>query len=220
MGLGLFLVTSGQIEIFRSAGGERVPLGTAGVGDILGEIALVDDQPRTASAMAKGPTECLLLTRDSFDTLVKKEPEIAWCIVPGLAERIRELHERLSSDAGQSAVESPDIPPEEPVTAGADEAEDDDDTTFDWSATMTRMFRLQYGLMAGAAKGFTEGARVMERFIDELADETDFKDNDNWNEVLEKIPDGMVEATRTALKECEDVPQAMADAFRRYSQEN
>ena len=220
MGVGLFLVTSGQIEIFRTNGGDRLHLGTAGPGDILGEIALVDDQPRTASAVAQGSTECLLLTRDSFDTLVKKEPEIAWCIVPGLAERIRELHERLSSGAAQSAAESPDVRLEDPVAGTEDDDEDDDDSTSDWSAAMTRMFRLQYGLMAGAAKGFTEGARVMERFIDELADETDFKDNDNWNEVLEKLPDGMVEATRTAIKECEDVPQAMADAFRRYSREN
>lgn len=220
LGLGMFLVTSGRIEVFRSAGDDRVQLGTAGAGDILGEIALVDDQPRTASAVARGSTECLLLTRDSFDTLVKKEPEIAWCIVPGLAERVRELHERLSSVAEPSVAESPDLAPEEPVAGSADEADEEEESTSDWSATMTRMFRLQYGLMAGVARGFTEGAKVMERFIEELADETDFKDNDDWNEVLEKLPDGMVEATRTALKECEDVPQAMADAFRRYSREN
>ena len=219
MGLGLFLVTSGRIDIFRSSADREVQLGTAVGGDILGEIALVDDQPRTASAVAREDTECLLLTRDSFDTLVKKEPEIAWCIVPGLTERIRQLHERLSDD-DRLAAELPDAVTEvDPEATESDVTEDEDDETADWSATVTRLLRIQYGLMAGAAKGLTGGAKAMESFLDGLADETDLKDNDSWSEVVDKVPDGVVEATREALKELEELPQAMTDAFRRYSRE-
>ena len=89
--LGMYVLIAGEIEVFKSEGKDRVVLGRMGRGDVLGEIALIDDRPRSASAVALEATECLLLTKDSFDLLVKKEPDIAWCIVPNLAERIREI---------------------------------------------------------------------------------------------------------------------------------
>ena len=91
MGLSLFIVTSGQAEVFRGTDEERVALERVAAGGILGQLALIDDQPRAASAVALETTDCLLLTRDSFDTLVKRDPEIAWCMTPALAERVRDL---------------------------------------------------------------------------------------------------------------------------------
>lgn len=101
------------------------------------------------------------------------------------------------------------------ATAGGEEW--DEEKSSDWASAMTKIFRLQYGLMAGAAKSMTKTTEIVEKFLDELADETDIKDSDSWSDVLGKMPEGLASATRAALDECETIPQAMADAFKEYS---
>ncbi len=94
-GLGMFLITAGRVEVFKTRDGHKVLLAVLGSGDVLGEMALLDDQPRSASAVAIEHTECLLLSRDRFRTLLKRRPRIAWPIVPSLARRVRDLQEQL-----------------------------------------------------------------------------------------------------------------------------
>ena len=94
-GLGLFIITSGRVEVFKTIGERRIQLAVLGHGDVLGEMALLDDQPRSASAMALAATECLLLSRARFRALLKTRPRIAWPIVPALARRVRDLQQRL-----------------------------------------------------------------------------------------------------------------------------
>jgi EAL domain-containing protein (putative c-di-GMP-specific phosphodiesterase class I) len=57
-----FLIESGEIEVTMLRGGERVTLSRLGPGDLLGEMAVIDDAPRTATALAL--TECLLFPID------------------------------------------------------------------------------------------------------------------------------------------------------------
>jgi CRP-like cAMP-binding protein len=233
MGLSLFIVTSGQVEIFRSSNGTKVGLGKVAVGGVLGQLALLDDRPRAASAEALETTECLLITRDSFDTLVKKEPEIAWCLTPGLAERIRDLQglameawlaqEEKEKEEAETAPAAEEPKAEEKAAKAEEEesddsdGEDDDDEPSDLESALFKMMRMQYGIMAGTAKGMTETARVMEKFLDSMADETELKTNEDWGDLLGKIPEAMVTASRAAMDEAEKVPEEMVDAYRRYS---
>jgi CRP-like cAMP-binding protein len=233
IGLGLLVITSGRVELSKTVEDQQLDLGTLGPGKVLGEIALLDDRPRSSSATALEPTECLLLTRDGFDTLVKKEPQIAWCLVPELAGRIRDLQqraadaelevERLKSSAKSSeapaggAEAESDVKPAAEKAEGGDEEDDEDEGTSELESASLKMMRLGYGVMAGTAKGFTEMARVMESFLDSMADETDLEKSESWSDLFEKMPDASVSAMRTALDESEKVPQEMVDAFRRYS---
>ena len=115
-GLGLFLITAGRVEVTKRAGSREVPLAVLGDGEVLGEIALIDDRPRSATAFALEETACLLLTRERFRTLLRKHPKIAWPIVPSLAERVRDLQSKLiESEAGAVAP-----PAEEPGTRAAE----------------------------------------------------------------------------------------------------
>ena len=57
-----FLIESGEIEVTMLRGGERVTLSRLGPGDLLGEMAVIDDAPRTATALAL--TDCLLFPID------------------------------------------------------------------------------------------------------------------------------------------------------------
>ncbi len=226
MGLSLFIVTSGKVELYKTAGDKKVGLGTVDAGGVLGQIELLDDQPRAASAAALDATQCLLLTRDSFDTLVKKDPQIAWCLIPGMAGRIRDLQElametelareeRASRSAAKASAKADDAAAEEGEFE--EEEEEEDEEPSDLESALFKMMRMQYGLMAGTARGVTDMAKVMETFLDSMAEETDFKTRDDWRDLLEKLPEAMVTATRSALDESEKVPEEMIDAYRRYS---
>jgi len=218
-GLGLFVITSGSVEVFKGKDSDRTELGTMESGDILGEIALIDDQPRSASAVALAPTECLLLTRDSFDTLVKKEPEIAWCIVPNLAERIRELHDRANKAEERLDAKETEVSDKEEKTTSTEATEEESDTASDLSEAVMQMTRLQYGLMMGGVKGMTGMVKVWETLLSSFADETELSGSDDVTDVFERIPDGMVSASREAISELEDLPQEMVDSFRRIYKE-
>jgi len=235
MGLGMFVMISGRVEVFKQSASGKVALGHMEEGDVLGEIALIDDQPRSASAVAVTDTECLLLTRDSFETLVKKEPDVAWCIVPVLADRIRELHERAvdaesrlqreSAVAGETesrrktAARDDSGHEKRADAAGSTEKDREEDESSDWEDAMARMFRMQYGLMLGGMTGMTGMARLWESFFRKLADETEIGDTNQFSDLMDKAPDGFVAAGREALSELEDLPQEMVDSFRRVFKE-
>jgi CRP-like cAMP-binding protein len=57
-----FLLESGEIEVTMLRAGERVTLSRLGPGDLLGEMAVIDESPRTATALAL--TDCLLFPID------------------------------------------------------------------------------------------------------------------------------------------------------------
>ena len=223
VGLGMFVLTRGRVEVFKGSGAERLRLGETVAGEVLGEIALIDDQPRSASAIATEPTECLLLTKERFERLVRKEPEIAWCIVPSLTDRIRELHERVA--AAEEELDRLEKPGAEPGTvgedgAGGDEDESsDDDEDSERNETLSRLLRLQYGLMTGGAAAMAGMAEVGEEFMRTLAEESDFAENDSPGEVAGRLPDSLISALRAMLNKMEDVPQEMLDSFRRYSED-
>ena len=61
-----YIVESGKVVIWRDVGGERRTLGIVGVGGIFGEMALIDNQPRMASASALTDTTCVVISEEIF----------------------------------------------------------------------------------------------------------------------------------------------------------
>ncbi len=82
-----FVIVSGRVRIER--GGKTINV--LGPGDFLGEIALLDGGPRTATATAE--TECRLLTMtyQMFHELLDAAPEIRAAILEAVGQRLREL---------------------------------------------------------------------------------------------------------------------------------
>ena len=89
----LFVVTSGEIKIVLPSeeGAEPVILTTVGRGGFFGELALLDGQPRSASAIAVRAAETLVLRRDAFDRLVDAEPALRRAMFAALTGEIRRL---------------------------------------------------------------------------------------------------------------------------------
>lgn len=104
----LYIVLAGRVVVSRGAQ-EIVELHP---GVHFGEMALVDQSPRSATVTAKDPTRLLVVQRRSFYTLIRKEPVLAvkllWSFVQVLSRRLRETNEQLSG--ARSALESRDIP--------------------------------------------------------------------------------------------------------------
>jgi CRP/FNR family cyclic AMP-dependent transcriptional regulator len=92
-GAGFWLIESGDANV--SVGGSQVR--TLGPGDYFGEIALIDDGPRSASVIAATDLHCRGIAAWEFKGYVLEHPEAAWAIMETLARRLREAEAR--SDA-------------------------------------------------------------------------------------------------------------------------
>jgi len=201
-GLGLFVITGGRVEVTRGTGDDMVVFAELGSGDLLGEMSLVDDQPRSATVRTLEPTTCLLITRGSFQSLVDREPEIAWCIVPVLAGRLRALQEELIASGGESQAGAV----VEDVTGKKDS---------DGARAGLSLLRGQYALalaMAGGMRGFAEAA---ESFLRTLARDTDLDDGEDLADVVREAPRGLVNAAEEGLAEVERLPERMLARYRR-----
>ena len=86
-GTALYIVLSGNARVVR--GGEQ--LGEVKAGDFFGELALIEEHPRSASVIANTDTECLLFPAWEFTALLGEHPEIA---VPIMKALIGRLHRR------------------------------------------------------------------------------------------------------------------------------
>lgn len=89
-GEGLFIVVSGHAVVMRErSDGEKVQVNAFGPSDFFGELALLDDGPRTASVIATEPTKCLALTRWDFFGALRSDVEMAITILQELSKRFR-----------------------------------------------------------------------------------------------------------------------------------
>jgi CRP-like cAMP-binding protein len=82
-----FVIVSGSVRIERR--GETI--NTLRDGDFLGEIALLDGGPRTATAIAETPCRLLVLTYQRFQQLLDTAPEVRTAILEEVGRRFREL---------------------------------------------------------------------------------------------------------------------------------
>jgi CRP/FNR family cyclic AMP-dependent transcriptional regulator len=88
----LFVVASGAVKVVvPSEDGDEAILATLRRGDFLGELALLDGAPRSASAIALEATETLALPREQFHALVAGQPAIRDALLASLSGELRRL---------------------------------------------------------------------------------------------------------------------------------
>jgi CRP/FNR family transcriptional regulator, cyclic AMP receptor protein len=93
----MFLVHSGQVELFiKDKNGDVVNLNCAEPGDMFGELALLDQQPRSANAKATADTTLLVIDQNDLRQLFQAYPAAAFDIMAMLSRRIREADVLLS----------------------------------------------------------------------------------------------------------------------------
>jgi CRP-like cAMP-binding protein len=95
-GNALYMIGSGQIRFsVVSADGRELSVRVARSGEIIGEIAVLDRQPRTATAVALSAVTAHSLTRTDLDRLLLQEPQLARNAIDFLCHRLRDTTDQL-----------------------------------------------------------------------------------------------------------------------------
>lgn len=87
----MYVVLQGEVDLFIN--GRLVE--TLGEGGVLGEMALLDDAPRTASAVARTDCRLVPVNQKRFNLLVQHTPDFALEIMRVMAGRLRAMDARL-----------------------------------------------------------------------------------------------------------------------------
>ncbi len=97
-GEALFLIRSGQVKVSVLAeDGREVILSVLAPGSFFGEMALVDDEPRSAHVIAMEDTTLLQLRRDDFRARLRSSPELAVSLLRELSRRLRRADDTIAS---------------------------------------------------------------------------------------------------------------------------
>lgn len=92
----VFLIKSGRVEIYhKGSDGGKVVLKTIGANEIFGEMALIDGQPRSASATALEDTEFYALNRAEFEKKLDEADIFIRAIYRVLSNTVREMNQKL-----------------------------------------------------------------------------------------------------------------------------
>src|SRR3989442_2471027 len=167
----LFVTPSGSVRVLEVAPDSPVELivGELGEGEILGELSVLRNQPRSATVVAVERTHCLVIPQREFLKVLKGSAELAVSLLRMLAGRLYETDRRLSRFA-------PD-----PVTGLAGR----------------RAFHDQYRRLAAVARRRKTGALLLVVDVLQLRSFNDRFGYGVGDDVLRTVADALIEATRT-----------------------
>ena len=97
-GVGLYVIKSGKVRILHTSSPDRAEeeIATAGAGDVIGEMSLLDDLPRSASVVAVDDVTALVLPIWEFRTTLQSHPDIGLKLLSVLSRRLRKAEDRRS----------------------------------------------------------------------------------------------------------------------------
>ena len=84
----MFVIQSGTVRITKEIGGEAKSLAVLGPGEFLGEMAILNGKPRTATATVVETTRCLVIEAKTLESMVARNAEIALRLIKKLAKRL------------------------------------------------------------------------------------------------------------------------------------
>ncbi len=91
----LYILQKGKVRITKYIQGNDVQLNVMKPGDIFGEMALLENKPRSASATAIDETELLVINKQNFELMTEKQPQLMTRIITILSERIWNAYRKL-----------------------------------------------------------------------------------------------------------------------------
>ena len=94
----VFRLLSGSVDILRELDGDPILLGTVGAGQFIGEMGVVENRPRSATARAASEVEVEILTPTEFFDQITRSPQAARELIQRLSQRLREADDRIVND--------------------------------------------------------------------------------------------------------------------------
>lgn len=95
MGDRAYVIRDGEIEVLKISGGREVLLAVRRGGDVIGEMSLLEEAPRMASARARGPVTLVTIERKAFEELLATSTSASRALLHTVIERLRSTEARL-----------------------------------------------------------------------------------------------------------------------------
>ena len=93
-----YRIIRGKVELTTDVDSKPVILAQLGKGDIFGEMAMIDERPRSASAQCLKPTECEVMQPGDFQSVILDQPARSLPYLSALFERLRSVTNRLQHE--------------------------------------------------------------------------------------------------------------------------
>lgn len=93
-----YVLASGEIEVFKTTAGREVLLAAGGGSRLIGEMALLLDEPRNASVRARTPATLIRLSQEQLQAVLTSSPSAAMAMLDVMIERLRSTQSKLKQD--------------------------------------------------------------------------------------------------------------------------
>src|SRR4030067_15438 len=93
----MYVLLSGEVRIVKNIRGAEVVLAIMEKGDFFGEMALLENAPRSASAIANKEAEVIVIDKDNFEPMFSKNPTIAIKMLIKFSSRLRETNNKIEA---------------------------------------------------------------------------------------------------------------------------
>lgn len=100
----MYMIHKGRVQISKGLGSYDEKIRILGEGEFIGEMAVINDKPRSASAVAVNDCVLIKMDRDSFNETIKNNHEFSVSVIQLLSERLRETDELLMKYANQERI--------------------------------------------------------------------------------------------------------------------
>ncbi len=91
----MYVIQSGLVQVLKRVGTDERALATLGRGEFLGEMAILNGKPRTATAVVLEDARCLVIDGRTLESMITKNPEIALRLIKKLARRLDNADEMI-----------------------------------------------------------------------------------------------------------------------------
>ncbi len=87
----MFIIVNGHVQVVRSVNGKDQMLAQRGPGEIVGEMAIIESAPRSATLLTQGDVRMLTIEGEPFKQILRVRPEVSLAVLRSISRRLREM---------------------------------------------------------------------------------------------------------------------------------
>ena len=103
-GSDMFIIQRGEVSITKVVNGNEVTLAVLKKGDMFGEMALIENKPRSANAIAHSDCTLMVINRSNFNQMVATQPQLVAKLTTTLADRLWSMYRQLDNASLQEPL--------------------------------------------------------------------------------------------------------------------
>ena len=92
----MYVIQAGKAEVVQEVNGKNIPMAVLGNNDFFGEMAVFEDQVRSATVRAMGPVRVLTVDKKTLLRRIQQDPALAFRILEHICHRLRKIDSELA----------------------------------------------------------------------------------------------------------------------------